>query len=320
MVSLADLDHWSIRRTLARAAADDRSQPQQARGFAAWVQQDLPVQLGHLKVLADEASGLADQRQSNVVALLGYAASVDSSYAIAFADGVAWLRQRQYFIAGRAPGFEVNGLALFGVAIGLREVSRTEAEAIAWLKSLLTQSLQQHRSLDWNEALVAAAAGILGDHSAADKVAADLRVALTARGVLTADQPVREEAWGLIAGLTGSDDGMTRAAAQAAALGFLVWESSTLRTGTSSTADVANVLSGLERSMRRWVWESKPRTPRSAVARWVVDNEYHVQDMLWAVMAPVFPDLDDEEWLKSLGPTPSACRPCDPFTTGSSSK
>jgi hypothetical protein len=23
--------------------------------------------------------------------------------------------------------------------------------------------------------------------------------------------------------------------------------------------------------------------------------------MLWAVMAPVFPDLDDEEWLKSLG-------------------
>ena len=23
--------------------------------------------------------------------------------------------------------------------------------------------------------------------------------------------------------------------------------------------------------------------------------------MLWAVLAPVFPDLDDEEWLKSLG-------------------
>lgn len=301
MVSLTDLDHWSLRRTLARAAADDSSQPPQARGFAAWVQQDLPVQLALLKALAGEAAGLADQRQSNLVALLGYATTVDASYASGFADGVAWLRQRQYFIAGRAAGFEVNGLALFGVAIGLRVTADAVGEAIAWLKGLLTQSLQQHRPADWNEALIAAAAEMLGDRSAVGKIAADLRVALAARGVLTAEPATRAEAWDLIAGLTGSDDGMSRAATQAAALGFLVRESSTLRTGTSSLADVANVLSGLNRSMRRWVWESKPRTPRSAIARWVVDNEYHVQDMLWVVLAPVFPDLDDEEWLKSLG-------------------
>ncbi len=296
-----DLDHWSIRRTLARAAADDSSQPPQARGFAAWVQRDLPVQLALLKALAGEAAGLADQRQSNIVALLGYATTVHASYASGFAEGVAWLRQRQYFIAGRAAGFEVNGLALFGVAIGLRATADAGGEATAWLKGLLTQSLQQHRPADWNEALIAAAAEMLGDRSAVGKIAADLRVALAARGVLTADAATRAEAWDLIAGLTGSDDGMSRAATQAAALGFLVRESSTLRTGTSSIADVANVLSGLNRSVRRWVWESKPRTPRSAIARWVVDNEYHVQDMLWVVLAPVFPDLDDEEWLKSLG-------------------
>lgn len=301
MVSLTDLDHWSLRRTLARAAADDSSQPPQARGFAAWVQQDLPVQLALLKALASEAACLADRRQSNIVALLGYATSVDASYASGFADGVAWLRQRQYFIAGRAAGFEVNGLALLGVAIGLRSTANAGGEAIAWLKGLLTQSLQQHRATDWNEALIAAAAEVLGDRSAAGKIAADLRVALAARGVLTSDPATRAEAWDLMAGLTGSDDGMSRAATQAAGLGFLVRESSTLRTGTSSIADVANVLSGLNRSMRRWVWESKPRTPRSAIARWGVDNEYHVQDMLWVVLAPVFPDLDDEEWLKSLG-------------------
>ncbi len=301
MVSLTDLDHWSLRRTLARAAADDSSQPPQARGFAAWVQQDLPVQLALLKALAGEAASLADQRQSNFVALLGYATTLDASYTSGFADGVAWLRQRQYFIAGRAAGFEVNGLALFGVAIGLRATADAGGEAIAWLKGVLTQSLQQHRPADWNEALIAAAAEMLGDRSAVGKIAADLRVALAARGVLTAEPATRAEAWDLIAGLTGSDDGMSRAATQAAALGFLVRESSALRTGTSSIADVANVLSGLNRSMRRWVWESKPRTPRSAIARWVVDNEYHVQDMLWVVLAPVFPDLDDEEWLKSLG-------------------
>lgn len=301
MVSLTDLDHWSLRRTLARAAADDSSQPPQARGFAAWVQQDLPVQLALLKTLAAEAAGLADQRQSNIVALLGYATTVDASYTPGFADGVAWLRQRQYFIAGRAAGFEVNGLALFGVAIGLRSTADAGGEAIGWFKGLLMQSLQQHRPADWNEALIAAAAEVLGERSSVGTIAADLRVALAARGVLAAEPATRVEAWDLIAGLTGSDDGMSRAATQAAALSFLVRESSTLRTGTSSITDVANVLSGLNRSMRRWVWESKRRTPRSAMARWVVDNEYHVQDMLWVVLAPVFPDLDDEEWLKSLG-------------------
>ncbi|EMD9441692.1 hypothetical protein VXE32_005748 [Burkholderia cepacia] len=304
MVSLTELDHWSLRRTLARAAADDVSQPQQARGFAAWVQQDLPLQLTLLKSLAGDAVGLADQQQSNVVSLLGYAISVDSAYLSPFISGVAWLRRRQYFVAGRAAGFEVNGLALLGVAIGLRATSESgadAAQAIAWLKNLLSQSLQQRRLVDWNESLIAASAEVLGDCYAMGKVVPDLRIALAARGILSADHSARASAWSLIAGLTGSDDGMSRAAAQAAALGFLVRESSTLRTGSSSVSDVANVLSGLARSMRRWVWESKPRTPRSATARWIIDNEYHVQDMLWVVLAPQFPDLDDEEWLKSLG-------------------
>ena len=27
-------------------------------------------------------------------------------------------------------------------------------------------------------------------------------------------------------------------------------------------------------------------------SRWDVDNEYHVQDMLWVILAPVLPDFD----------------------------
>lgn len=82
------------------------------------------------------ADSVADLR---IPAALGYAASVDLAYASGFADGVAWLRERQYFLAGRAPGFEVNGLALFGVAIGLRATAAAAGDAaMAWLKSLLT--------------------------------------------------------------------------------------------------------------------------------------------------------------------------------------
>lgn len=302
MVSLTDLDHWSLRRTLARAAADDISQPLHARGFAAWIQHELPVKGSQLRGFAKDALAATGPRQSSNAALLGYAASLDSSYGNAFADVVAWLRERQYFLPGRAPGFEIDGLALLGIAVGLRATEPSaDSAAKDWLKALLDKSLLLRRPLDWNEAMIAAAAEALGVHSASDRVADDLRVALSGKAVLNASQAARASAWTLIAGLAGADDGMSRAATQASALAVLVRESSTLRTGTSSVEDVANVLNGVAKSMRRWAWESKPRTPKSSIARWVIDNEYHVQDMLWAILAPVFPDLDDEEWLKSLG-------------------
>jgi hypothetical protein len=68
-----------------------------------------------------------------------------------------------------------------------------------------------------------------------------------------------------------------------------------------SIDNVARMLEGAARSMRRWPWENAPRTLNAVAARWDIENEYHVQDMLWIILAPVFPDLDDEEWLKSLG-------------------
>lgn len=298
---MSDLDHWALRRTLGKTADDDPSQPLAARGFAAWVQQDQPARVALLKVLATQAAAATEPMESNAVALLGYAASVDTSFSASFMDGVTRLSSRQYFVVGRPPGFEVNGLALLGVAIGLHKHRANNEIAVTWLKELLTKSLQPRRPNDWNESLVAAAAEVLGDRSTAERISDDLRVALAARCVLEANQAARASAWTYIARLDGSSDGMARAAAQVATLALLVRESSTLRTGTNSATDVANVLSGVARSMRRWTWENKRRTPRSEVARWVIDNEYHVQDMLWAVLAPMFPDLDDEEWLKSLG-------------------
>jgi hypothetical protein len=32
-----------------------------------------------------------------------------------------------------------------------------------------------------------------------------------------------------------------------------------------------------------------------------MDHEYHVQNLLWALLAPIFPDLDDEQYLAKIG-------------------
>jgi hypothetical protein len=308
VVPMTELGLWELRNGLATAAVDVPEQPPHARAFTAWVQHERLDQIPLLGILAREAAATAGPaRHTTHVAVLGYAANLDAAFVTPFAEALDWLRQRQYFVAGRPRTFEIDGLGLFGTALGigrLDDVAR--ASARPWLEDLLKRSLSSRREPDWNESLIAAALGVVAGandsaSAAVDGVSDDLRTALAAKALMPATAASRATAWYIISGLRGSTDGMTRAATQLAALTYLLRKSSTLRIGSASVDDVAQVLTGIVRSMRRWTWDNGPRTLRSVAAHWEIENEYHVQNMVWAILAPIFPDLDDEEWLKSLG-------------------
>lgn len=259
-----------------------------------------------LAALAAEATAaVGAARETAHVAVLGYASSLDGSLSGRFLDSLSWLRARKYFAPGRPLTFEIDGLALLGVAAGIRKLGAPEGDAArVWLAGLLTETLRRERPTDWNESLINAADAALAqtqDGLQRYNIADDMMVALASKWEIAISEATRASAWALISALSGEVDGMTRAAAQLAALTQLLRDASTLRPGSTTSADVARLLSGISRSLRRWTWDESPRTPRSAAARWDVENEFHVQDILWVVLAPVFPDLDDEEWLKSLG-------------------
>jgi hypothetical protein len=61
------------------------------------------------------------------------------------------------------------------------------------------------------------------------------------------------------------------------------------------------ILDDLRQATSAWTFETDKRTPKSRVARWEIENEYHVQNLMWAVLAPVLADLEDEENRPSLG-------------------
>ncbi|MDD3183519.1 MAG: hypothetical protein PHD48_12065 [Alphaproteobacteria bacterium] len=292
-----------LKRSLVQAATDDKAQPPHARAFAAWIQIDNISQSPALGALAmDAAAANGPSRQTVHAVVLGYAANLDFTLITSFTEALTWLRARQYFVAGRPPSFEVDGLGLFGVAVGITCLAETErAPAQAWLEGLLKHSLKSQRPRDWNEALMAAALSILSPHTPDDLVSDDLRTALAAKNIMQTSEESRINAWKLISGLTVSMDGMTRAAAQSTALTFLLRAAPSLNFASASIDDVAEILKGIARSMRRWAWDPAPRSRNSVAAHWDIDNEYHVQDMLWTILAPIFSDLDDEEWLKSLG-------------------
>jgi hypothetical protein len=80
-------------------------------------------------------------------------------------------------------------------------------------------------------------------------------------------------------------------------------QGATLLPHRAKVADVVRLLEGVPHALKRWPWELKPKTAKAKASaqRWDLQNEYHVQSLLWALLAPIFPDLEDEEYLHSLG-------------------
>jgi hypothetical protein len=97
--------------------------------------------------------------------------------------------------------------------------------------------------------------------------------------------------------------GIPRAAIRLAALEWIRRARPIADLRNVSIAELCNLLRGATAGLKKWTWEAKPRTKTSPEARkWHVDNEYHVQNLLWLLLAPIFPDLIDEDATPKVGP------------------
>lgn len=65
--------------------------------------------------------------------------------------------------------------------------------------------------------------------------------------------------------------------------------------------DLTHYLNQIAPNLRRWTWESKARTQGGDIVRWYINNEYHVQNLLYTLLAPIFCDLKEEENLPAIG-------------------
>jgi hypothetical protein len=96
-------------------------------------------------------------------------------------------------------------------------------------------------------------------------------------------------------------DDPEQAALDLAAFHYLSQGAAQIDLRAPSLDDVGLLLRRLPSGLRRWTWDDQKKTPNSTAQKWAVENEYHFQNLLCAVLAPVVPDLRDEEWLASVG-------------------
>lgn len=68
-----------------------------------------------------------------------------------------------------------------------------------------------------------------------------------------------------------------------------------------SLHDLISFLENIPIGLRRWTWEKCPRTRNSEPVIWYVANEYHVQNLLYALLGPIFNNITDEVSLQPVG-------------------
>tara|TARA_R110000787_G_scaffold51907_1_gene122589 strand:- start:275 stop:1474 length:1200 start_codon:yes stop_codon:yes gene_type:complete len=293
MINLSD-----IRATLLAELGKGKNLPCHVAAFCAWIMADND----RLRQCADEAIGFTGQaRHPEHVAALGYGAVnglLSPEECKLFRDEIAHLSGRAFFAAGRPLRFEVDGIALLGVSLGIGALVKDMDSQ--WLKSLLTRSANEVSGDPWQLGLVRAGKLSIGETNLRI-VPPELAVAMHARNVGELHNHDIEASWALAVGLTPHDAGPARDAVRLFVFDYVLARQGQISIAGTTREDLASLLENVSRSMRHWTFESQPRTSKSTIAKWEVENEYHVQNLLWAVLAPVFSDLEDEENLPSVG-------------------
>ncbi|WP_417384166.1 hypothetical protein [Gimesia sp.] len=284
--------------------------------FASWLVPDC-MPLSSIRSNIDAAASASGaQRTYQQVAILGYAAELtmcDEIQLDALRKGLDVLSGKEPFVTGGTlMGFVTDGVALMGIARGvvsLKEQPLTD-KIHQWIDRCRSASAG-FAVVPFQRALIDAASAIFQpNHSVIrldDPQCADVRVMLRSKGLLDVEPLMNSESdeIQLLTDLLHHDSVVTTplAAIRLCALRYITSKSPTLDLSRITVKDLGNVLRRVEAGMRFWTWEDSPRTKRKGAEarKWHIDNEYHVQNLLWVILAPLFPDLKDEEYTPKVG-------------------
>lgn len=207
-------------------------------------------------------------------------------------EGLRWLiKVALDRVAGMPAPVVTDGLA--HVALGL--AARERSWFAGWHDRVIDVASSASVTPAW---LVGGGALIRGRSASCSP---ELRLSLAARGVVT---PTDTDATMLVEWLVRGElpEDPFHAQVALAALHWVRRAAPIVLPRQATSATVAELLRGVSRALHQWPWEEKPKTKNSRAAKWHIDNEYHVQALLWTILAPIFPDLKREEYAAQIGP------------------
>ncbi|SEK81063.1 PD-(D/E)XK nuclease domain-containing protein [Parapedobacter koreensis] len=220
-------------------------------------------------------------------------------------DGLQRTASRSPMIVGVGPAaFYNDAIALFGLALGARRADTGMKKNIAkWMRSFIPNSVGTLPP--WKQSLMAAALFVLEDNTVINfdhTHASEMELALYSRGINCFSPTSFDRIYQAVCnGAIREEGDIAFIAARLQSIDYLMNHLPAISINMPTIPQVVQVLSNLTPAFRRWVWEDSAKTKTSAPQKWDVQNEYHVQSLLYFILAPLFPDLEDEFYLETTG-------------------
>lgn len=276
--------------------------------FSSWLNSNRSDEVSSSANRALALSGAS--RSYREVAILGYAGDLgllDDDSLVSLKDGLQWLSGRSAFQPNSVPNFEIHGVALLGLALGVRTLSEPlKSVCTSWFDSFLQKSSTSNIN-EFNYSMIALASYILDCRNKI--IFKDDVYSTSAQYLYESKIKGHKEPGALTKVVENIDINYIDGENVECALKLHVLEEalrgiSNVDFNAIKLSNVIGVLNNLPHALKRWTWEDTNRTGREGgeAIKWKIENEYHFQNLLWTVLAPVFPELEDEENLKSVGP------------------
>lgn len=278
--------------------------------FTGWLLPDI-FNIEQVKRVAEEAALVGGAaRSARSVAILGFACAIpeiSSAYSNAFKQQLQWLMGRpNYSVGGEPSGVVADPINLFGIALAGKIVLEEEEfrRFQTWTAKAVGDALKVIGCTGWQSDLVRVvetlSSGLPQDTSSSGSW---FRAAFSANGWTTI---LDNEAEGVLVAATNisspPSDGF-EATLRLKALEWAIGRSMDFSLEAMTVRDVALVLNNVSSIFQRWTWELGIRTgsTKGMERKWHIDNEYHVQSLLYVVLKPILPALKEEEYLPSTG-------------------
>lgn len=246
------------------------------------------------------------------VASLGYVFannSSDTQLAAKFLDGIKRLQARDTQVNKH---FFLDDVAILGVADGLSLLSDATAER-EWLLDGIEKTTTPSQ---WSSRMRSLATDMLDNRGRLRVGVSDNSVDVASLEIVLRhlwqrpftsvaalpEQLLSSTLTQLLSDAPPQSEELDRVVVWLEALDYIIDVST--RNLIPTISDTARILESVEHSFKRWKWEEKPRQGALFASQWLIDNEYDVQALLWAILYPVYgSELVDESYLPNWGNT-----------------
>ncbi|QGJ70873.1 Hypothetical protein PBC10988_25720 [Planctomycetales bacterium 10988] len=276
------------------------------QALALWLVPDSNLGLDATVLLGQLVAADRTPRETAALGFLANAVSLAESTKDDLQNDLRQLLGREPVVAGTPMPFCTNGLTLGGILLGIKAWSDSDLTAAReWITTCRNASSTGRGLGAWQEAFLCHVGEYTGlpwkPKDQSDETASVVTVAMESAGLYTPDDMDAAErkelaALNTIKAGTPPDIECAESIFRLTCIDWIRRSRPIANLRRISIPDVCNLLRRSGSGLQYWTWEDKPRTKTSQARKWHIDHEYHVQNFLWSILAPLFSDLTPEDY------------------------